>query len=96
MSTEARRFDPAQPYRLAPSVAVRPEPFGALLYDYTTRRLSFLKTPTLVRVVQSLATQPAASAALTAAAIPVPERPRYLAALAELAAAGTIQLRSPA
>ena len=30
-------------WRLAPQVSVRPERFGALLYDFDTRRLSFLK-----------------------------------------------------
>ena len=31
--------------RAAAVVALRPEPFGALAYDFTSRRLSFLKTP---------------------------------------------------
>ena len=48
-------FDPALPYRRSPQVALRPEPFGALAYHFGTRRLSFLKTPVLVTVVESLA-----------------------------------------
>ncbi len=96
VSTETPPFDPARPYRLTPSVAVRPEPFGALLYDYGTRRLSFLKTPALVRVVCTLADHPDASSALAAAVVPRTDRPRYLNALAGLAAAGTIQARSQA
>jgi putative mycofactocin binding protein MftB len=38
-----------------PQVALRPEPFGALAYHFGTRRLSFLKTRTLLAVVQALA-----------------------------------------
>ena len=37
------------------SVALRPEPFGAMAYDFHTRRLTFLKTPQLVDVVRRLA-----------------------------------------
>ena len=35
----------AAAWRLADSVALRPEPFGALAYHFGTRKLSFLKTP---------------------------------------------------
>jgi len=35
-------------------VSVRPEPFGALLYHFGTRRLSFLKDRRLLEVVQRL------------------------------------------
>ncbi len=41
-------------FDLHPSVAVRPEPFGALLYHFGTRRLSFLKDPRLLALVQEL------------------------------------------
>ena len=46
--SEGPAFDPGLPYRCSPSVALRPEPFGALVYHFGTRRLSFLKTPQLV------------------------------------------------
>ena len=39
---------------LHPQVSVRPEPFGALLYHFGTRRLSFLKDRRLLEVVQRL------------------------------------------
>ncbi|MPY81071.1 MAG: mycofactocin biosynthesis chaperone MftB [Actinophytocola sp.] len=96
MSTDTasdQMFDPALPYELAPSVSVRPEPFGALVYDFVSRRLSFLKTPLLVSVVRELAEQPDAHAALTAAEVPDKARSSYLDALAGLAAAGTIRRR---
>jgi len=38
-------------WALDESVALRPEPFGALAYHFGTRKLSFLKTPELVDVV---------------------------------------------
>ena len=39
---------------LDPSVALRPEPFGALAYHYGNRKLIFLKHPDVVRVVRAL------------------------------------------
>ncbi|MGH3861565.1 mycofactocin biosynthesis chaperone MftB [Actinokineospora sp.] len=86
-------FDPARPHRLSPSVSLRPEPFGALVYDFTTRRLSFLKTPTLVRVVRELEQHPDVHGALAAAGVPAAEVARYLDALAGMLTAGTIQPR---
>ncbi|WP_237754929.1 mycofactocin biosynthesis chaperone MftB [Nocardia nova] len=91
MSTDA--FDPAGSYRLAPSISLRPEPFGALVYDFTTRRLSFLKTKQLVAVVEGLAAAPDAAAAVAAAGVAETERPSYLKALAGLFQAGTIEHR---
>lgn len=84
-------FDPGLPYRLNPAVSLRPEPFGALAYDFGTRRLSFLKTTLLVRVVQALADQPDVHGALTD--VPEDQRNRYLDALAGLAETGTIERR---
>ena len=40
--------------QLSPSVALRPEPFGALAYHFGNRRLTFLKRPELVQVISSL------------------------------------------
>jgi putative mycofactocin binding protein MftB len=86
-------FAPEKPYRCAPAVALRPEPFGALAYHFGTRRLSFLKTPALVEVVRGLAGHPDVHTALDAAGVPPGERAAYLAALTGLAAAGTIEPR---
>ena len=55
-------FDLERRYALHPQVAVRPEPFGALLYHFGTRRLSFLKDPRLLAVVRGLADAPSAHA----------------------------------
>lgn len=70
---------------LHPQVSVRPEPFGALLYHFGTRKLSFLKDRTLLSVVQNLATSPSARTACSAAGVDEAEMPRYETALAALA-----------
>jgi putative mycofactocin binding protein MftB len=70
---------------LAPQVSVRPEPFGALLYHFGTRRLSFLKDRRLLAVVQGLGEAPTARAACAGAGIGPDELPTYERALARLA-----------
>jgi len=87
-------FDPRIGWRKAPGVALRPEPFGALAYDFSTRRLSFLKSPALARVVEGLGQVPSVLHALDAVAVPDVERPRYLSALALLAGTGIITRRA--
>ena len=89
-------FDPARGYRCSSRVALRPEPFGALAYDFGTRRLSFLKTPTLVEVVRTLEDQPDVHTTLEAAGVPRDQRAAYLKALEGLAEAGTIEEREEA
>ncbi|NKQ53007.1 mycofactocin biosynthesis chaperone MftB [Amycolatopsis sp. K13G38] len=86
-------FEPDQAYRCSPRVALRPEPFGALAYDFGTRRLSFLKTKKLVEVVRTLGDKPDVHATLDAAGVAEEERSSYLKALAGLADAGTIERR---
>nr|WP_225956179.1 mycofactocin biosynthesis chaperone MftB [Amycolatopsis lexingtonensis] len=81
-------------WRLDSRVAIRPERFGALLYHFGTRRLSFLKSPALLAVVRSLDAQPSARAACAGAGVGAPELPRYRAALAALAESRMIQPRS--
>lgn len=39
---------------LSPTVALRPEVFGALLYDYSSRRLTFVKDFGFAQVLRSL------------------------------------------
>ncbi|HWB66714.1 MAG TPA: mycofactocin biosynthesis chaperone MftB [Mycobacteriales bacterium] len=91
MSTDlATGFDLDRAWQLHSSVAVRPERFGALLYHFGTRRLSFLKTPTLLAVVQGLEQQPSARAAMTAAGVDDAEAAAYQRALAGLAASQMI------
>ena len=78
-------FDPARHWCLHPQVSVRPEPFGALLYHFGTRKLSFLKNRTILAVVESLADYPDARSALAAAGIEAGREGPYLHALGVLA-----------
>lgn len=78
-------FDLHRAYRLNPAATLRPEPFGALVYHFGNRRLSFLKTPQLVTVVRLLESHDSAAGALDAAGVPVQQRASYAAALAALA-----------
>jgi putative mycofactocin binding protein MftB len=87
-------FDLDAAWRLDDRVSIRPERFGALLYHFGTRRLSFLKNPTLLAVVRGLATHPDARAACADAGVGPGELPRYRAALAALADSRMIQPRS--
>ncbi len=77
-------FDPDLRWRLHPQVAVRPEPFGALLYHFGTRKLSFLKNRTIVEVVNALAGHPDARSACRAAGIDDAAQAPYLHALSVL------------
>ena len=83
-------FDLHRAYRLNPVVAIRPEPFGALVYHFGNRRLTFLKSPRLVAVVRMLDSRVSAADALAAAGVPAPQQARYAAALAALAEAEVI------
>jgi putative mycofactocin binding protein MftB len=81
-------------WALSPSVALRPEPFGALAYHFGNRRLTFLKRPELVTVVRSLADHPDVHSALTSAGVPSSQHAAYLQALRGLADTDMIRARS--
>jgi putative mycofactocin binding protein MftB len=78
-------FDIDRPWQVDPRVSMRPEPFGALLYHFGTRRLSFLKNATVLAVVRSLADHPSARSACAAAGVSQAALPAYERALATLA-----------
>jgi putative mycofactocin binding protein MftB len=69
---------------LDPQVSLRPERFGALAYHFGTRKLSFLKHPDLVAVVESLSGERTVEDALLAAGVDRARWPSFLAALATL------------
>ena len=75
---------------------MRPERFGALLYHFGTRRLSFLKSPALLAVVRSLESEPSARSACAQAGIGPADLPAYQRALATLAASQMICGRAEA
>ena len=87
---EGVTFDGSRPWTLHPQVSLRPESFGALAYHFGTRRLSFLKSRTLLAVVESLADQPTGHDACRAAGVTHDEMDRYERALATLAESGMI------
>jgi len=83
-------FDLDRSWQLHPQVQVRPERFGALLYHFGTRRLSFLKSPALLAVVRTLGEAPSAREACRSAGVTEAELPAYAAALTTLAASQMI------
>jgi putative mycofactocin binding protein MftB len=83
-------FDPTRTWRLHPQVAVRPEPFGALLYHFGTRKLSFLKNRTILAVVESLDEHPTVASALAAAGVGHDQEAPYLHALSVLVASNML------
>jgi putative mycofactocin binding protein MftB len=80
---------------LHPQVSVRPEPFGALLYHFGTRKLSFLKDRRLLDVERNLEDAPTARDACTRAEVPASDLPRYGAALGALARSAMLVERTP-
>jgi putative mycofactocin binding protein MftB len=92
----AGSFDLDRPWQLHPQVSVRPERFGALLYHFGTRRLSFLKSPALLTVVTSLGDMPSAREACRRAGLTEAELPAYATALQTLASSQMIRPREDA
>ena len=84
-----------EPWALSESVALRPEPFGALAYHFGNRRLTFLKRPELVTVVRALADQPDVRSALVDAGVPPSQHAAYVRALQGLAGSDMIRPRTP-
>ncbi len=80
-------------WRVSPGVSVRPEPFGALLYHFGTRRLSFLKDRRLLAVVARLDAATSAREACTQAGLDDVDLPHYARSLSTLAATDMIQER---
>lgn len=78
---------------ISPSVALRPEPFGALAYHFGNRKLSFLKRPALVAVVRGLEEHPDVRSTLMAVGVPEVQHATYVEALAGLASADMIRPR---
>ena len=78
------------PWALHPQVALRPESFGALLYHFGTRKLSFLKNRTIVAIIESFPDHPSMRAAIAAAGIPESGITPYAKAFATLASSRMI------
>lgn len=80
---------------LAPQVSVRPERFGALLYHFGTRRLSFLKDRRLLEVLERLDDSATARAACDGAGVGEEALPAFERALARLVETDMLQERHP-
>ena len=87
-------FDLDRQWRLDDRVAVRPEPFGALLYHFGTRRLSFVMDPALLAVLRVLGGHPSARSACMSAGIGDGALAAYTRALAALAQSQMITRRA--
>jgi mycofactocin biosynthesis protein MftB len=82
-----------EPWALSPSVALRPEPFGALAYHFGNRKLIFLKRPELVAVVRGLGAADDVRSALVSAGVPEASWASYVDALRGLAASDMLRHR---
>jgi putative mycofactocin binding protein MftB len=71
-------------YRLGDGVLIRREAFGALAYDFKTRRLTMIGSLAVAHVVETLGSYPSAKAAALAAAGPGEAYRRLIAALEQL------------
>jgi putative mycofactocin binding protein MftB len=78
-------------WQLHPRVSLRPEPFGALAYHYDNRRLNFLRSPDLVRVINSLGDHTTVALALSDCGIDPQQWPTFEKALSSLAASDFLQ-----
>jgi len=81
--------------RLHPSVSLRPERFGALAYSFDTRKLSFIKHPDLLRVVQSLDGEQTVAEALRSAQVDERRWPSFVTALSTLEGSEMLELMEP-
>jgi len=81
-------------YRLDPRVSLRPEEFGALVYHFGNRKLSFLKHPDLLRVLEQLDNEPTLADALEAAGVDRSRWPSFLRALDTLEDSEMVRART--
>lgn len=90
----AGAFDLDRAWQVHPRVSIRPEPFGALVYHFETRKLSFLKERTLLDVVNGLdgvrTARDVCRDVCRAAGVPEEQEARYGRALAALAASSML------
>jgi putative mycofactocin binding protein MftB len=71
-------------FTVHPRVSIRPEPFGALLYHFGTRQLSFLKDRLLLDAVRACDGTRTLAQALAEAGVPDAQVERYRLAVATL------------
>lgn len=80
---------------LDPQVALRPERFGALAYHFGNRKLSFLKHPDLVAVLEAADGTRTVAELFDVAGITETRRPSFLAALGTLERSEMVRITVP-
>ena len=90
MLTKSPSFDASIPWKLAPEVSVRPEPFGALLYHFGNRRLTFLKDVVIAQLIQIFGDHESTHEEYKAVGISKLDWPKYDKALAALVSSGIL------
>ena len=90
MLTNSPSFDASIAWKLAPEVSVRPEPFGALLYHFGNRRLTFLKDAVIAELIQAFGDHESTHEAYEAIGISKLDWPKYDKALASLVSSGIL------
>lgn len=93
-SSPSVEVDLEDAFELSPQVSLRPEPFGALAYHFGNRRLTFLRSPDMVRLVRELEHHPSAAAALSALGIDARRWPSFRKALTNLVASEMLRVRA--
>jgi putative mycofactocin binding protein MftB len=88
--------DLAAPYALHPQVSLRAEDFGALVYHFGNRKLSFVKHPDLLAVLERLGDEPSVESALRSVGVDARRWPSFARALATLEASDMIRPRATA
>jgi len=78
-------------WEISPQVSVRQERFGALLYHFGNRKLTFVKKRDLVTVLESLESQASVRAALESSGVAQSAWSEYVAALGRLASSDIIR-----
>jgi mycofactocin biosynthesis protein MftB len=78
-----------------PRVSIRPEPFGALLYHFGTRQLSFLKDRMLLDAVRACDGTRTLGEALAHASVPEHQTERYRRAIGTLVGSSMLLDNAP-
>ncbi|UYN83116.1 MAG: mycofactocin biosynthesis chaperone MftB [Microcella sp.] len=78
-----------------PRVSIRPEPFGALLYHFGTRQLSFLKDRRLLDIVRACDGQRSLADAFAVADVTDAHTDRYRRAIETLVASSMLRVEAP-